>query len=277
MLKNNKAQKKAKVLHKKNDNIENKKEIVIEKKNNESTTKTNLIENADNINSTDNSNIVSGSTNNTILENKSSDLKVENVKDTVNNNINSQSAKNIKKITDLNRKKLPRFYIYFIYFLVFSIIGWLLETCFSFYYLGHFTKRGFLFGPLCPIYGWGALILIIFFSTYKRHNFKLFIYSAIIFTLFEYLVSFGMEALFSLKWWDYTDEVMNLNSRVSIFYTFAWGIIAILFINFVYPFFKKKINTILSKIPYKMQLISVNLFMLLFIADTLLSCVKYLI
>ena len=133
---------------------------------------------------------------------------------------NTQAKKNqINPLQNVsNKKRLPRIYLYFIYFLVFAIIGWLLETAFSFYSLGHFTKRGFLFGPLCPIYGWGALILIMFFSTYKRHNIKLFFYAAIIFSVFEYLVSFGMEALFSLKWWDYTQDVLNLNGRISIFY-----------------------------------------------------------
>ena len=174
-----------------------------------------------------------------------------------------------------SKKKLPRIYIYFIYFLIFSFVGWLLETCFSFYSLGHFTKRGFLFGPLCPIYGWGALMLIIFFSTYKKHNLKLFMYAAILFTVFEYVVSYGMEALFSLKWWDYTSEFMNLNGRVSIFYSFAWGIIAILFVNFIYPFFKKKINIVLSKIPYRIQVISVYVLFAVFVTDTVLSCVKY--
>ena len=174
-----------------------------------------------------------------------------------------------------SKKKLPRIYIYFIYFLIFSFVGWLLETCFSFYSLGHFTKRGFLFGPLCPIYGWGALMLIIFFSTYKKHNLKLFVYAAILFTVFEYVVSYGMEALFSLKWWDYTSEFMNLNGRVSIFYSFAWGIIAILFVNFIYPFFKKKINIVLSKIPYRIQVISVYVLFAVFVTDTVLSCVKY--
>ena len=77
-----------------------------------------------------------------------------------------------KKVTTKERKKLPRVYLYFIYFLLFAFIGWLLETAFSFYSLGYFTKRGFLYGPLCPIYGFGALILIMFFSTYKRHNLK---------------------------------------------------------------------------------------------------------
>ena len=174
-----------------------------------------------------------------------------------------------------SKKKLPRIYIYFIYFLIFSFVGWLLETCFSFYSLGHFTKRGFLYGPLCPIYGWGALMLIIFFSTYKKHNLKLFVYAAILFTVFEYVVSYGMEALFSLKWWDYTSEFMNLNGRVSIFYSFAWGIIAILFVNFIYPFFKKKINIVLSKIPYRIQVISVYVLFAVFVTDTVLSCIKY--
>mgnify|MGYP001625491830 CR=1 FL=1 len=192
---------------------------------------------------------------------------------------NTQAKKNqINPLQNVsNKKRLPRIYLYFIYFLVFAIIGWLLETAFSFYSLGHFTKRGFLFGPLCPIYGWGALILIMFFSTYKRHNIKLFFYAAIIFSVFEYLVSFGMEALFSLKWWDYTQDVLNLNGRISIFYSFAWGIIAILFINFVYPFFKKKINIILSKIPYKVQIIGVNVLLIALIADTVLSSIKYLL
>ena len=187
------------------------------------------------------------------------------------------SIENTNHKRNITRKKLPRVYLYFIYFILFAFIGWLLETCFSFYALGHFTKRGFLYGPLCPIYGWGALILIMFFGRYRKNNLKLFIYAAIVFTAFEYLVSYGMEALFSLKWWDYTEEFMNLNGRVSIFYTFAWGIIAILFINFIYPFFKKKLNVLLSKIPYKVQVTAVYILFAVFITDTVLSCIKNLI
>ena len=176
-----------------------------------------------------------------------------------------------------SNKKISKKYLYFLYFIIFSVIGWILETCFSFYSLGYFTKRGFLYGPLCPIYGWGAIILILFFRTYKKHNLKLFIYAAIIFSIFEYFVSFAMEAMFSLKWWDYSNEFMNLNGRIGIFYSFAWGIIAILFINLIYPFFKKKINIFLSKIPYKFQLIIVYILGIVFITDTALSFAKYLV
>lgn len=198
------------------------------------------------------------------------DSVVDEVKD-----VNNKKQKN-KNLKNTNRKKLSRIYVYILYFLLFSFLGWIIETCFSFYSLGHFTKRGFLYGPLCPIYGWGALILIMFFSTYKKHNLKLFIYAALIFSVFEYIVSFGMEALFSLKWWDYTNEFMNLNGRISIFYSFAWGIIAILVINFIYPFFKKKINVLLSKIPYKIQFITINILACVFLVDTILSFIRYL-
>ena len=184
---------------------------------------------------------------------------------------------NLILVNTTNKKKLPRIYLYFLYFLIFAFIGWLLETCFSFYALGHFTKRGFLFGPLCPIYGFGALILIMFFSTYKKHNLKLFIYAAIIFSIFEYLVSYAMEAMFSLKWWDYTNEFLNLNGRISIFYSFAWGIIAILFINFVYPFFKKNLNLLLSKIPVKLQIYITYLLLVILLTDTVLSSIRWYI
>jgi len=159
---------------------------------------------------------------------------------------------------------------------LFSFIGWILETLYCIYELGYFTKRGFLYGPICPIYGWGAVILIMFFSKYKGKSTKLFIYTAIIFSVFEYMVSFGMDALFSAKWWDYTNEFFNLNGRISIFYSFVWGIFAILFINHIYPFFKKKLNILISKIPYRILIHSLNFFSILFFIDTIMSFVKNL-
>ena len=129
--------------------------------------------------------------------------------------------------------KLNRLQVLILYFFLFACIGWLMETSYAIYNLGHFVKRGFLYGPICPIYGYGALILIIFFNKYKKHNFKLFVYAAVIFSAFEYLVSYILDAMFAMHWWDYTNEFFNLNGRISIFYSFAWGKIAILFINII--------------------------------------------
>jgi len=183
---------------------------------------------------------------------------------------------NKHKNTIANKKGINKFYLYILYFILFSFIGWVLETLYGLYELGHFIKRGFLYGPICPIYGWGAIILIMFFKKYERKNLKLFIYAAILFSIFEYAVSYCMDALFAARWWDYSAEFFNLNGRISIFYSFVWGIGAILFVNIIFPFFSKKINIILSKISYRLQIIIVQILGLAFLVDTFMSFIRYL-
>ena len=173
-------------------------------------------------------------------------------------------------------KEVISFRYYLLYFLIYACIGWLLETFYAVGTLGYFVKRGFLYGPLCPIYGWGAIILISGLKRYKSNSIKLFFYSAVIFSLFEYVVSFALDAMFSAKWWDYSNDFMNLNGRISIFYSFAWGIIAILFINHIHPFIEKHVKKILKKIPHVIQIIVINSLFIALIVDTILSSLKYL-
>lgn len=176
----------------------------------------------------------------------------------------------------MQKLKLSRFELYVLYFFIFAFIGWLMETVYAIFTLGHFVKRGFLYGPICPIYGYGALMLILFLAKYRKNNLKLFIYAAIIFSAFEYVVSYGLDALFAMHWWDYTNEFFNLNGRITLSFSVAWGIIAILFINHIYPFLKKKVNLVLSKIPYGLQLTIVRVFSLIFVVDTVSSFIRYL-
>ncbi len=173
--------------------------------------------------------------------------------------------------------KLNRVQLFILYFFLFSFIGWLMETIYAIFTLGHFVKRGFLFGPICPIYGYGALMLIYFLGKYRKNNVKLFFYAAILFSAFEYVTSYALDALFGMHWWDYTNDFFNLNGRITLSFSVAWGIIAILFINHVYPFLKKKINLILAKIPYKIQAFIVYFLTSIFFIDTISSCVRYLI
>ncbi len=173
--------------------------------------------------------------------------------------------------------RLNKIQFLILYFFLFSFLGWLLETVFCFFKLGYYSKRGFLFGPLCPIYGFGGLMLIMFLHKYKKQDFKLFIYAGVIFSAFEYVVSYCLEALFAMHWWDYTGEFMNLNGRIGLFYFLAWGIISILFINHIFPFLKKKINLVLSKIPYMLQVSVLYLLCGTCFIDTVLSCIRYTI
>lgn len=176
-----------------------------------------------------------------------------------------------------NTCKLSKINSLILYFFIFAFLGWVLESLYSIYELGHFIKRGFLFGPICPIYGYGAIMLITFLNKYKKNSFKLFLYSIVIFSAFEYLVSFILDALFAAHWWDYTNDFFNLNGRISIFYSFVWGVIAILFINHIYPFLKSKIDIILDKIPYSFQIMLLRLIICIFIVDTFLSCIRYIL
>lgn len=184
-------------------------------------------------------------------------------------NIEYNKEKNKKRI------RLNRLQTLILYFFLFAFMGWLMETLYAICTLGHFVKRGFLYGPICPIYGYGALMLILFLGKYRNNNLKLFIYAGVIFSAFEYIVSYCLDALFAMHWWDYTNEFFNLNGRISIFYSVAWGIIAILFINHAYPFLKKKINLILAKIPYTIQVTILRIFSSVFIIDTVASCTRY--
>lgn len=162
-----------------------------------------------------------------------------------------------------------------IYFFIFAFIGWTLETLYGFTVLGHFTKRGFLYGPICPIYGYAAIIMITFINKYKASYFKIFINSIIIFSLFEYIAGYILEALFCIRLWDYTNDFMNLNGRISIFYSIIWGIIAIIFVKFMYPFAEKIINYILDKIPKIITSITVYIIFSIYIIDTFFSFFKW--
>lgn len=193
---------------------------------------------------------------------------ISNFQENVENPIKNKKRK--------NKLKINKIQLFILYFFIFAFLGWLMETIFAFILSGHFVKRGFLYGPICPIYGYGGVMLIVFLGKYRSNKFKLFVYSAILFSAFEYFVGYGLDALFSMKWWDYTNDFLNLNGRISIFYSISWGVIAIVFLNYIYPFFKKILNRCLSKIPYSVQVKFVYFLCAVWLFDTLLSSIGYL-
>lgn len=177
----------------------------------------------------------------------------------------------------LRKVRLSKIESYILSFFIYAFIGWAFETLYAIYELGHFTKRGFLFGPICPIYGYGALILLIFLRQYKKNSIKLFFMSMLVFSALEYFVSFAMEGAFKTHWWDYTNEFFNLNGRISIFFSFVWGIAAILFINHIHPFIKKQLNKrVFTRVPVMIQSLVIKVICCIYIVDTVLSWIAHL-
>ena len=165
---------------------------------------------------------------------------------------------------------------YLLYFFVYAFLGWVLETVFSYFVLGYFDNRGFLIGPICPIYGFGMLILIMWLSRYKDNNIKLFVISAIVLTFFEYVVGYALDAIFQLKWWDYTNDFFNINGRVCLSYALGWGIIAIIVIKYIHPFIVKLLKKIKNKARFLLEDSVLKLFFVILVMDIILSSMQYL-
>lgn len=182
--------------------------------------------------------------------------------------MNSTSLVETNKLTEKQKIVL--------YFFIYAFLGWLLETIYCLVTLGVFNKRGFLYGPLCPIYGFGAIILIQSLKNIKTNTIGKFFISMIAFTAFEYVVSVVLESLFGLRWWDYTDEVLNFQGRISLPFSIAWGIIGTIFVEKIHPSVQAKIERHTLLISKKLQVLILNFLLVTIIIDFIMSVVKYI-
>lgn len=138
------------------------------------------------------------------------------------------------------------FYVNFIYFIMYSVIGWICEVIFCSIPEKKFINRGFLNGPLCPIYGFGALIVIFFLTPFKDSIFLVFIFGLIVTSTLEYFTSYAMEKLFHSKWWDYSNNRFNINGRVCLLNSILFGLMSV-FVMFVLHI---KIEDFVNSISY---------------------------
>lgn len=178
-------------------------------------------------------------------------------------------------VSDKPKKELTKFQSYVFYFFIFSFGGWLLETVYSYFVLGHFANRGFFYGPICPIYGCAGIMLLTFLGKRKSNPLKFLISSIAVFTIFEYAISYGLDALYNMSLWDYNNEFLNINGRVCLLYSIIWGVVALLFIYVIVPFIKKIGHFVTSKLPVNFQVFIIRLLSMLFIIDILYSFIEY--
>ena len=158
-------------------------------------------------------------------------------------------------------------YYYFLLFLIYSFIGWLIEVIGKLIEKHKFINRGFLVGPICPIYGHGCLLMILTLSRYKDNPLTLFIYAIFICSLLEYFTSFFMEKIFKARWWDYTNRKFNINGRVCLQNLVIFGILGTFIVFVANPFLIKYINMI----PITTLHIILGIFSFIFLLDTIVS------
>ena len=136
------------------------------------------------------------------------------------------------------------------YFIIYSVAGFIIETIFGVLTKGVLeSRKSFLYGPFCSIYGLGAVLMILPLQKFKKNNYTLFAAGFVIGSIIEYFVSLIGELIFHIKWWDYSDQILNLNGRICVLYSLFWGLLAIYLMSDInkkvdkfIDFLKKKIS-----------------------------------
>ena len=121
-------------------------------------------------------------------------------------------------------------------FTIYSIMGWMFETVYCILKDGVWENRGFLFGPVCPIYGCGAILITYIFNHFPYlSNGNIFLISLVGSIILEYSISFLLEKFFHARWWDYENLPLNINGRISFFTSLAFGIAGIFVVRVLVP------------------------------------------
>lgn len=161
---------------------------------------------------------------------------------------------------------MEKFALYFILFITYSFIGWVVEIINELIYNKRVINRGFLIGPYCPIYGFGAIIMI----SLLRDNSDLigtFLKAMVICAFLEYMTSYIMEVLFKTRWWDYSNKKFNINGRICLETLVLFGMGGCLLMYIVNPF----LVGLCSKVPDLILIIISVLLFIIFITDFIIS------
>lgn len=131
-------------------------------------------------------------------------------------------------------------------------------------------NTGFLKGPICPIYGIGAIIMFTFLQSLENNIVLLFLASIIILTLWEYIVGVMLEKMFHTRYWDYSDHKFNIQGRICLSNSIYWGVLGVVFVKYIHP----NIQNLVQKVDIKLLYFIVTILMVAFIVDMITSIVK---
>lgn len=142
------------------------------------------------------------------------------------------------------------FFDYLWFFVIYSIIGWIVEVTFAAVKYRELVNRGFLNGPYCPIYGFGMLFVILSLNSFTGNVLILFAASTILTTVLEAIVGVVLNKMFNKTWWDYSDEPFNFKGYICLRASLTWGVCCVIAIRFIHPYIAKMVNIIPGPYSY---------------------------
>lgn len=158
-------------------------------------------------------------------------------------------------------------YQYTWYFFIYAFLGWCTEVAYKATTIGKFVNRGFLNGPVCPIYGFGMVFVILALTPAAGNLLLVFAGGFVITTALEWLTGFVLEKAFHAKWWDYSNEPFNLCGYTCLKFSILWGLACVLIMDAIQPV----IADLVLLLPVLLGKILLVFFSAMLLADAILT------
>ena len=165
---------------------------------------------------------------------------------------------------------MENIYKFVAYFIIYSFGGWILESIYKTVMQKKIVNSGFLYGPFCPMYGIGAIIMLLFLSCFSNSIILLFFMSFIVLSIWEYIVGVLLEKIFRIKYWDYSSKKFNFKGRICLDNSIMWGLLGVTFIMDIHP----KIEVIFDLIPENIVKYFIVIVFIILIIDIIASIIK---
>lgn len=155
------------------------------------------------------------------------------------------------------------------YFVIYSFAGWIIEVIYQAVCKGKILNRGFLNGPVCPVYGFGMSAVLLIYYSLNTENFLIIFLEGFIFTtLIELFAGFVLDKCFHARWWDYSKMPMNLNGYICLAFSIIWGLAVTFAIKVVHPNIQRYTS---GSIPPNIGWPILVILYLIFIVDTVIT------
>ena len=141
-------------------------------------------------------------------------------------------------------------------FFVYAFLGWCTEVSYAALRTGKFVNRGFLNGPVCPIYGCGVVVVLVGLTPLKGNFVLLFLGSVVLTSVLELATGFVLEKLFRQRWWDYSDKPFNLGGYICLEFSIMWGFACLFVVDILHP----SIEFFIRLIPHTLGWVLLGLF-----------------
>ena len=158
------------------------------------------------------------------------------------------------------------------YFFIYAVLGWIVEVSFSAFCGRGFVNRGFFYGPMCCIYGYTILAMVLLMTNYKSNPLILYMGCALIASFSELFIGWFSHSILGTHLWDYSDRPLNLGGHICLSFCLIWGVLGSLVVLYVHPFLQR----LVSAIPRNAGHIALTIILSVFLFDVMFTCLKYI-